>query len=62
MVTAAGAFVATVPAYLQLQAEWRVSIDERVEEMRLLRAAAREPATGSGPARPRSAVPASAPK
>jgi len=62
VVTAAGAFVATVPAYLQLQAEWRVSIDERVEEMRLLRAAAREPATGSGSARSRNAAAASAPK
>ena len=56
------AFVATVPAYLQLRAEWRVSIEERVDEMRLLRAASREPATGGGPARPRVAAPASGSK
>ena len=61
-VTISGAVVATVPAYLQLRAEQQVSIDERVEEMRLLRAAAREPTTGGGAARARSAAPASGPK
>ena len=62
VVTAAGAFAATVPAYLQLRAEWQVSIDERVEEMRLFRAASREPATSSGSSRSRVAAPASASK
>ena len=62
VVTVSGAVVATVPAYLQLRAEQQVSIDERVEEMRLLRAAAREPATGGGAVRPRAAATASGPK
>ena len=62
VVTISGAVVATVPAYLQLRAEQQVSIDERVEEMRLLRAAAREPATGGGAVRPRAAATASGPK
>lgn len=42
LVTVAAAFVATVPAYLQLRAEWEVSMLERVDEMRLMRAASRE--------------------
>ncbi len=48
LVTAAGAFVATVPAYLQLRAEWDVSMSERVDEMRLMRSASREQSAGAG--------------
>jgi hypothetical protein len=60
LVTGAGAFVATVPAVLQLRAEWAVSIDERVEEMRLLRSAAREQSPGVGRGQTRGRTGASA--
>jgi hypothetical protein len=49
LVTGAAAVVATVPAYLQVRAEWEVSMAERVDEMRLMRSASREqPAPTSG--------------
>ena len=54
LVTGAAAVVATVPAYLQVRAEWEVSMAERVDEMRLMRSASREqpaPTTGRGGAR-----------
>ena len=63
LLTGAGAFVATVPAVLQLRAEWEVPMDERVEEMRLLRSAAREqpPSAGRSTGRARGVAAASAP-
>ena len=55
LVTGAAAVVATVPAYLQVRAEWGVSMSERVDEMRLMRSASREQTTaGRGPARGRA--------
>ena len=55
-----GAVVATVLAYLQLCAERRqVRSTSASREMRLPRAAAREPATGGGAAEPAVAAPAS---
>jgi hypothetical protein len=48
LVTGAAAVVATVPAYLQVRAEWEVSMSERVDEMRLMRSASREQSPSAG--------------
>jgi len=56
LLTLAGACVATYPAFLQLSAEREVSMADRVNELALSRAAAREPARpASSPARAGSA-------
>jgi hypothetical protein len=62
LVTGAAAFVATVPAYLQVRAEWEVSLAERVDEMRLMRNASRDqpPPGGRAGVRPGALPPASA--